>query len=143
MHWTIKPSIGICLVSFLFSVNATGEEPQAPTKQERGQLEGTWDIIYENNPAPRLREVKIINQTHFMWVTYVRASGIPVLLGGGTYTFDGKTYKEFYEFGSRGIPQDFIGKEQVFTAELKGDIWIHRGKTTNGFNVDEMWKRVK
>jgi hypothetical protein len=31
--------------------------------------------------------VKIINHTHFVWVTYHRKDGEPLLLGGGTYTF--------------------------------------------------------
>ena len=87
--------------------------------------------------------MKIINQTHFVWVTYNREDGRPLLLGGGTCTFDGKTYKENYEFGGPGIPAELVGKQQVFTAELDKDKWTHSGTLTNGVRVEEIWRKVR
>jgi hypothetical protein len=109
-------------------------------KAGRGGLEGTWELFHEAPPARR--QVKIINQTHFVWVTYVREDGRPLLSGGGTYTFDGKTYKENYEFGGPALPAELVGKEQTFTAELDGDTWRHKGTLSNDFVVDETWHRV-
>ena len=77
-----------------------------------------------------------------VWVTYSRKKGLPMVIGGGTYTFDGSTYREFYEFGSRGLPKKLVGKEQVFTADLDGEVWTHSGTVTNGFRVCERWQRV-
>jgi hypothetical protein len=108
---------------------------------QRGPLEGTWEHTFED--APQHRQVKIINPTHFVWVTYVREDGTPLLMGGGTYTFDGKNYKEKYEFGGPGLPAELVGKEQTFTAELEGDKWTHSGTLSNDFRVEEIWRRVK
>jgi hypothetical protein len=114
---------------------------QTQMRPGHGELEGTWEHTFAN--APQHRQVKIINETHFVWVTYARKRGLPLVLGGGTYTFDGSTYKEFYEFGSRCLPQQLVGKEQVFVAEVDRDEWTHSGTLTNGFRVREIWRRVK
>jgi hypothetical protein len=127
-------------VNVLLAMRAADDKPQSD-KAERGRLEGTWEHTFEN--APQNRQVKIINQTHFVWVTYVREDGWPLLLGGGTYTFDGKTYKEKYEFGGPGLPAELVGNEQTFTAELDGDRWAHAGTLSNDFRVREIWRRVK
>ena len=123
------------------AVSALAGEQPSKGKAERGRLEGTWEHALEG--APGHRQVRIINQTHFVWVTYEREGGKPLLLGGGTYTFDGKTYKEKYEFGGPGLPAELVGKEQTFTAELEGDQWTHAGTLSNGFRVREVWNRVK
>jgi hypothetical protein len=58
---------------------------------------------------------------------------LPFSLGGGTYTFSGQTYKEKLEFGSRGLIQELVGKEQVFTAKLDGEQWFHEGNPHQRF----------
>ena len=128
-------------VSIALAASALAAERPANARAERGRLEGTWEHALEGEPGHR--QVKILNQTHFVWVTYERQDGKPLLLGGGTYTFDGKTYKEKYEFGGPGLPAELVGKEQTCTAELKGDQWTHTGTLTNGFRVREVWRRVK
>ena len=127
----------------LFGLVAMGSACDKPQegKAERGRLEGTWEHTFEN--APQHRQVKIVNQTHFVWVTYVREDGTPLLLGGGTYTYDGKTYRENCEFGGPGLPVELVGKEQSFTAELEGDKWTHSGTLSNGLRVREIWRKVK
>ena len=120
---------------------ASAGEPPPKGKAERGRLEGTWEHVLEG--APGIRQVKIINQTHFVWVTYEREGGKPLILGGGTYTFNGKTYREKCEFGGPGLPAELVGKEQTFTAEIDGDKWMHTGTLSNGFRVREVWRRVK
>jgi hypothetical protein len=130
---------GLALV-ILVAMGSADNKPQLD-KASRGRLEGTWEHTFQN--APQHRQVKIINETHFVWVTYVRQDGRPLLVGGGTYTFDGKTYKEKYEFGGPGLPAELVGKEQVFTAELDGDKWTHSGTLSNDFRVDEVWRRVR
>ena len=87
--------------------------------------------------------MKIINRTHFVWVTYSRADGKPLLLGGGTYTVEGKKYKEKFEFGGPGLLAELVGKEQTFTAEVEGDRWTLTGTLSNGFDVREVWRKVK
>jgi hypothetical protein len=105
------------------------------------EIEGTWEHTFDN--APQHRQVKIINSTHFVWVTYGRKRGNPLVVGGGTYSLHGRTYKELYEFGSLWLPRKFVGKEQVFTVELEGDVWIHSGMLSTGQRLYELWRRVK
>jgi hypothetical protein len=130
-----------CLALVIVTAMGSAEDKPQADKAARGRLEGTWEHTFAN--APQHRQVKIINQTHFVWVTYVREDGKPLLLGGGTYTFDENTYKEKYEFGGPGLPAELVGKEQTFTVELDGDNWTHSGTLSNGFRVRELWRRVK
>jgi hypothetical protein len=130
---------GLALVA-LVTLGSADDKPQAD-KAGRGRLEGTWEHTFED--APEHRQVKIINQTHFVWVTYAREDGKPLLLAGGTYTFDGKIYKEKVEFGGPGLPAELVGKEQTFTVELEGDKWTHSGTLSIGLRIEEVWRRVK
>jgi hypothetical protein len=124
----------------------TGPDLGVPAEVKAGitngpRIEGTWEHFFEE--APRHRQVKILNGTHFVWVTYDRDTGRPLKLGGGTYTFDGEHYVETYEYGSPGLPEELVGKKQEFTALIDGDRWHHEGTLTNGFSVREVWRRVK
>jgi hypothetical protein len=134
-------AIVLGLTSIFLAGMGSADDKPAEGKAARGLLEGTWEHTFKD--APQHRQVKIINETHFVWVTYNREDGRPLLLGGGTYTFDGNTYKEKYEFGGPGLPAELVGKEQTFTAELEGDGWIHSGTLSNGFEVKEFWRKVK
>ncbi len=66
----------------------------------RNKMEGTWEHTIASNPG--LAQVKVINQDHFIWVTYDRALKLAVTTAGGSYTLDGDTYKEKVEFGRFG-----------------------------------------
>jgi hypothetical protein len=103
-------------------------------------LEGTWEHVHAD--TARYRQIKILNATHFVWVTHERDTGMLIGMGGGTYAFDGRTYVEKLEFGTLGLPLDLVGYDQVFTAEFAGDRWYHEGTLSNGFEVRETWKRL-
>jgi hypothetical protein len=118
-----------------------GSKPTVPAERVASKFEGTWEHTFED--APEHRQLKFINRTHFVWVTYNREDGKPLLVCGGTYTADGNTYKENCEFGGPGLPADLVGKEQVFTAEIDGDKWMHSGTLSNGFEVKEVWRKLK
>jgi hypothetical protein len=101
---------------------------------------GTWEHTFEG--APQNVQIKVLNRTHYIWVTYERATGMPLLMGGGTYRCDGHDYVETVMFGSPGIQQELIGKDQVFTATFKGDLWYHQGILSNGMPIKELWRRI-
>jgi hypothetical protein len=103
-------------------------------------LVGTWEYVHAD-PAT-YRQIKILNATHFVWVTHERSTGMAIALGGGTYEFDGNTYVERLEFGSEGLPLELLGHDQVFRAEIVGDLWYHEGTLSNGFEVREIWRRL-
>ena len=69
------------------------------------------------------RQIKIINQTHFVWIeqdTSQEVSGF----GGGKYTLDGDKYTEHIEifYDPRGI-----GKSFTFKMKVEGDTLIQSG----------------
>jgi len=130
-------SLALVILAAMGSADAKAQT----AKTARGRLEGTWEHMIKN--APQVRQVKIMNQTHFIWVSFFKQDGRPMVVGGGTYTFDGKNYKENYEFGGPGVPAQLIGKEQTFTAVLDGDNWTHAGTLSTGLRVNEVWQRVK
>jgi hypothetical protein len=135
-------AIGI-LAFMVALVAAFGAAPGAGGNQERNKLEGTWEHTFANEP--RLRQIKVINQDHFIWVTYDKESRVPVTAAGGTYTLEGDTYKERVEFGRFGTRelQDVVGKEQTFRIKLEGDTLTLTGTLSNGQELREVWKRVK
>jgi hypothetical protein len=137
----VRLAIVIGAVALVPIGTVPGRDRPLEAREARGRLEGTWEHTFAN--APEHRQVKIINPTHFVWVTYEREGGRPLVLGGGTYTLDGRTYKEAYEFGGGSLPAQLVGKEQVFTADLDGDTWTHEGTLSNGFHVKETWRKVK
>jgi hypothetical protein len=136
-----KASIGVIVIS-VAAVAAIGAKPQAGGEPVRSKIEGTWELIHE---AQNQRQVKVINQDHFIWVTYDRESKESLTSAGGPYTFKDGTYKEQVEFGRFGTPdlQKVVGKEQVFKVEINGDTLTQTGTLSNGQPIEEVWKRVK
>lgn len=133
-------SLSIAILAILLPVSAS---PGAEDNQTRNKVEGTWEHILPREPE--LLQVKVINQDHFIWVTYQKESRIPLYAAGGTYTLDGDTYKErveFGQFGSRKL-QEVVGNEQIFHIQLDGDTLTVTGTMSNGQQLREVWTRVK
>jgi hypothetical protein len=122
------------------TVLSVGAQP-APDKPQRGRLEGTWELIADGTAT--VRHVKIINATHFVWITYQRSDGTPILVGGGTYRFDSKTYTEKYEFAGPGPLAELVSKGQTYSAEVDGAHWTHTGTLTNGVSIRQSWRKLK
>jgi hypothetical protein len=110
---------------------------------ERNKVEGTWQHPVEDDPG--LVQIKVINQDHFIWVSYDKETRMPVNLAGGTYTLDGDTYKERVEFGRLGSPdlQRIVGTEQVFKVQIEGNTLTQIGRLSNGQELREVWKRAR
>lgn len=127
----------VLLVSVLALV---GAEPETGAVNAN-RLQGTWEQIYD---GPRqLKQIKIINEDHFVWVTYDVLSKVAVATAGGTYTLDGDTYKEQIEFGRFGTPalQKLVGTEQTFKVEIDGDQLIQTGTLSDGTKLRETMTR--
>jgi hypothetical protein len=109
----------------------------------RNRLEGTWEHTFENQPE--LRQIKVINQDHYVWVTYVKETQRPLFSAGGTYTLVGNSYKETAEFGRFGSPewQATVGKELSLIVDIKGDTLILTDAETKGQKLRETWTRIK
>ena len=126
--------------------------PAAPAQelrlgQERNKVEGTWEhVVPDGSPeVPRTRQLKVINQDHFMWITYDRESKLSQTSAGGSYTLEGNTYQERVEFGRFGTPelQTLVGQEMTYEIEIYGDLMIMTGDLPFGQRLREVWRRVK
>jgi hypothetical protein len=136
---------GVALILLAMCALAAEKKPKdaQPKADPIDKLVGTWERDVPG--APGYRAVKIINRTHFMCAIYETGTGQAVMVGGGTNSFDGKTYKDVPQFGSPppGGPLELVGKEQVYSATLMGDEWIQEGTMSNGVHIKEVWKRAK
>ena len=120
--------------------------------QEPNPFVGSWELVSSKSiysdttisaDMSALQSIKILSQTHFAYVTTMKAqdSIIFVRAGSGTYSFNEKEYVEKIEYSS--VPE-MLGKAYDFTHEIKGDTWSHIGDLEN-FNVkiEEVWRRTK
>lgn len=103
-------------------------------------LTGAWELVEPHDPA--LRQVKLLTADHFTWVTYRRATGEVIAVGGGTWSCDDAGYVETVLYATDNVARDLVGLAQHFTVERRDDLWRHQGDLTNGARVSEVWQRV-
>ena len=123
-------------VASLAAFASTGLAQESPANKTIS-LVGTW----ERQVDPERREVKMFADGHLCWVTYIAETGEVVGCGGGTYTYDGTTLKEKYQYSTYPT---LCGTEQTFMVEPVGkDSWRQLGETTYGEAIDETYKRAE
>jgi len=130
----MKLILALLLTSLLLVSTTIAEDDQTA---KPSSLVGTWERMHEENP-----QIKIFNDTHFVWFVYEAATGKTLSGGGGTYTFDGNTLKEKVIFSSY---PELNGTEQTFTVESSDPDTFHQTGTVaaNGDVIDETFTRVK
>ena len=112
-----------------------------------GTLNGAWvmsgrykdgNFQSRNIDKPR-KTMKILSGTRFQWIAFDTEKKEFKGTGGGTYsTVDGK-YSEKIEFFSRDSSR--VGMELEFDYNLENGNWIHRGKTSKGDSLHEIWSQ--
>ena len=110
-----------------------------------GKLNGAWlmsgrykngEKQVRNTDRPR-KTMKILSGTRFQWIAYDTEKKEFKGTGGGTYTtVDGK-YSEKIEFFSRDISR--FGMSLKFNFSIENGDWIHKGKTSKGDPLHEIW----
>jgi len=118
-------------------------------EEHKNTIVGTWElqtgIIIKNKDSVATdntkgqRLIKIINDTHFSFLRHDLKKGTDTssifIAGGGSYSFDGKTYKEKLEFCTG---RSWEGKDFSFEIEFKNDTLIQRGFEKNeAIGVDQ------
>ncbi len=112
-----------------------------------GKLAGAWLItgrftdgqLRKSTPGVR-RTMKILSGTRFQWIAYNNETKEFFGTGGGTYsTVDGK-YTETIEVFSRDNSRVGAKLEFDFSLLEDGD-WRHRGKSSKGEPIDEIWSK--
>ncbi len=114
-----------------------------------GQLEGAWlmsgrvmDGELQNRDTNRPRKtMKILSGTRFQWIAYNTETKEFMATGGGTYTTENGTYTENIEFFSRDVTR--VGMRLDFQFELQNGDWVHKGKSSKGNPIHEIWSLRK
>lgn len=111
---------------------------------EEDALSGTWVITgRERNgemntmtPGDR-RTVKILGGGRFQWIAFNSATKEFSGTGGGTYTAEDGKYIENIDFFSRDNSR--VGASLEFDFEVKDGKWHHKGKSSKGDPIYEIW----
>jgi hypothetical protein len=111
-----------------------------------GALSGAWLITGREvdgqmrtmTPGAR-RTMKILSGTRFQWIAYNVETKEFGGTGGGSYSTAGGKYTENIEFFSRDDSR--AGQSLLFDYELAGGKWHHRGKSSSGAPIREIWTR--
>ena len=83
------------------------------------------------------RTVKILSGDRFQWIAFNSATKEFSGTGGGTYTAEDGKYTENIEFFSRDDSR--VGASLDFEYEVKDGEWHHKGKSSKGDPIYEIW----
>lgn len=111
-------------------------------------LSGAWRIRQRQGDGgmttmewgPR-KTLKILSNNRFQWIAYNIESKEFMGTGGGTYTTKNGNYVETLEFFSRDGKR--VGDQLTFQFEVKGNQWHHKGKSSAGKDIYEIWEKVE
>ena len=115
-------------------------EPSTP-------LSGCWRItdrlgqdgILSAMPQGDRKTLKIMSGSRFQWFAINPKTKQFSGTGGGTYTLKDGIYTEKIEFFSRDKTR--VGTELSFEASIQGPKWNHKGKSSTGNPVNEIWTK--
>lgn len=83
------------------------------------------------------RTIKILSGGRFQWVAFNSATKEFSGTGGGTYTAENGKYTENIEFFSRDDSR--VGASLEFDYEVKDGQWHHKGTSSKGDPIYEIW----
>ena len=113
------------------------EKPQA--------LDGQWlmggrmrngEISYRDTSGPR-KTLKVLFNGHFQWMAFNTDTFAFMGTGGGNYSSVDGIYKEEIKFFSRDDSR--VGAILPFNYELISGEWHHKGKSSKGGPIHEIW----
>lgn len=111
---------------------------------DEDDLSGNWVIIGRMRdgqmntmtPGDR-RTLKILNGHHFQWIAFNVATKRFMASGGGTYKAENGVYIEHITFFSKD--KDRVGDDLDFAFEIIDGKWHHKGKSSKGNPIYEIW----
>ena len=112
-----------------------------------GKLDGAWlmsarfrnGLMQERDINRPRKTMKILSGTKFQWIAYDTSSKKFIATGGGSYTTVNGKYSENIEFFSRDSTR--IGMKLEFEYSLENGNWNHKGFSTKGNPINEIWSR--
>ena len=114
-----------------------------------GKLEGAWlmsgryrDGKKQTRSIDRPRKtMKLLSGKRFQWIAYNTETKQFMGTGGGTYTTKDGVYSENIEFFSRDNSK--AGLKLQFDFEIIDDEWNHKGFSSKGDPLHEIWVKRK
>jgi hypothetical protein len=114
-----------------------------------GTLAGAWRIRERQGDDGQLsvmrqgprKTIKWLSDSRFQWAAINTQTRQFFGAGGGTYTLQNGKYTEHIEFFSRDPKR--VGMSLSFDYELKDRDWHHRGLSSTGNKIYEIWTRQK
>ena len=114
-----------------------------------GDLSGAWLMTgrykdgkkQERSIEKPRKTMKILSGKRFQWIAFDSEKKEFKGTGGGTYKTENGKYIEQIEFFSRDISK--VGLNLVFDYDIKNEKWIHKGKTSKGSPLHEIWEKRK
>ncbi|WPP52354.1 hypothetical protein [Catalinimonas niigatensis] len=113
---------------------------------EEAPLDGDWrfasrvdeegNVGERRTPGPR-QTVKILGGERFQWAAFNYETKEFMGTGGGTYEAENGKYTENIKFFSRDNSR--VGNSLSFQFERQGDDWFHKGKSSKGDPLHEVW----
>ena len=100
--------------------------------------DGTTQLRDTNRPR---KTMKILSGTRFQWIAYNVKTKEFKGTGGGTYTTVNGKYTEKLEFFSRDDSK--VGKSLQFDFEFVDGAWHHKGFSSKGTPMHEIWSERK
>ncbi len=119
-------------------------------EEKESPLDGVWRFATRidetgqpgerRKPGPR-QTIKLLSEAHFQWAAFNSETKEFFGTGGGTYTAENGTYTEHIEFFSRD--NNRVGQSLSFEFNRKGNDWYHKGESSTGKPLHEIWTIVK
>lgn len=102
--------------------------------------DGQGELVKIHQEGTR-KTLKILSGTRFQWIAFDTAEKTFYNTGGGTYTAKNGKYTERIEFFSKD--NNRVGNSLTFDYKLDNGRWDHKGKSTAGKPVHEIWEKIK
>jgi hypothetical protein len=103
--------------------------------REREGTDGTMSVMQR---GPR-KTIKILSGTRFQWTALNTQTKQMSGCGGGIYVAKDGKYTETIEFFSRD--NNRVGASLTFDWAVNGKDWTHKGLSSTGAKVHEIWER--
>ena len=119
-------------------VDTADEAPLAGAWEITGRKrDGAMQDMSSRRDGPR-KTMKILSGTRFQWIAFNTETGEFSGTGGGTYaTNRSGEYVETIEFFSRDDSR--VGAELSFDYAIRNGDWVHKGKSSKGAPIHEVW----
>ena len=96
-------------------------------------------VMQERETNRPRKTMKILSGTRFQWIAYDTSKKTFIASGGGTYTTKNGVYTENIEFFSRDMSR--VGMKLEFEYSLKDGNWNHKGFSSRGKSINEIWTK--